>query len=183
MKLLGIIFFGCLALPLSAQTVYLTPAEALKLIFFKSEQVLPERQSLNPVQQKGIEKKIGFRLEKTEWNFYVAKTKGKVDGYALIDQEVGKTEPITFLTAITPEGRVKEVEVLVYREPIGGEVREERFLRQYRGKGPSDPVRVGRDLANVTGATLSARAVSAGVKRALLLWEVFYGRLNNPNKN
>ena len=119
---------------------------------------------------------LGMKLAKDSWDFFIARSAGKVEGYSLIDSEVGKTEPITFLTAINPDGKVREVEILVYREPIGSEVSDQRFLKQYQGKKSSDPVRIGQDITNISGATLSARAVSLGVKRDLALWETFYGK-------
>lgn len=159
-----------------AQTVYLKPAEALKIIFKDSKEIVSEKKTLTPLQKAAVEKKLGRRLQREDWNFYVARSGGKTDGYAVIDNEIGKTEPITFLTAITPDGRVKAVEILVYREPIGSEVHEKRFLRQFGEKGAGDPIRVGQDIANISGATLSARAVSLGVKRDLLIWNAFYGK-------
>lgn len=158
-----------------AQTVYLKPADALKIIFKDSKEVVSEKKSLSPEQKGAIEKRLGTKLAKETWTFYIAQSDGKVDGYTLIDHEIGKTEPITFITAITPQGEVKAVEILVYREPVGSEVHDKRFVKQYLGKKVSDPIRIGQDIVNISGATMSARAVSAGVKRALLLWETFYG--------
>ena len=50
---------------------------------------------------------------------------------------------------------MRGVEVLVYRESRGSEVRRSRFLRQYRGKDAGDPVRTNRDIINVAGHRLS----------------------------
>jgi hypothetical protein len=62
---------------------------------------------------------------------------------------------------------VRNVEILVYRESRGGEVRRTRFLRQYRGKTGDDPIRTNRDILNIAGATLSVTALNHGVKRVL----------------
>ncbi len=161
---------------LGAETVFLKPAEALKLIFKDSKEIVSEKKRLTQEQAANLGKQLGAKLAKEEWTFYVARTGSKVDGYALIDHEIGKTEPITFLTAINPDGTVKTVEILVYREPIGGEVHEKAFLKQYQGKKGADPVRVGQDIKNISGATMSSRAVSRGVKRDLILWGLFYGK-------
>lgn len=156
-------------------TIYLTPEEALKITFKNSGEVISEKKTLSFSQQEQIEKKLGYSLSKNQWNFYIARSGGKIEGYAVIDHEVGKTEPITFLTAILPTGEVSQVEILAYRESHGGEVREKRFLNQFKNKNEKNPLRVGQDLANIAGATLSSRAVSRGVKRALSLWYLFYG--------
>lgn len=132
-----------------------------------------EKKILTPDQKTVLEKKLGSPL-KDQWTFLIAKTNNRIDGYALLDNEVGKTEPITILTALDSKGHVKEVEILAYREHIGGEVREKNFLKQYIDKTGKDPIRTGQDIANISGATLSARAVSRAVKRAIALWSVFY---------
>jgi electron transport complex protein RnfG len=106
----------------------------------------------------------------------VARSQGHVDGYALMDNELGKTEPITFLTALTPLGDVNAVEILAYREPYGGEVQSAKYLRQYQGKGVKNPIRVGQDITNMSGATISSRAVALGVKRAVSIWSCVYER-------
>ena len=171
-------FIFCLIVfvsPLLAQTISVKPDEALKLIFSDSQQVVSEDRTLTPSQKETVEKRLGSKLSKDIWKFFIAKSGARIDGYALIDHEVGKTEPITFLTAISPEGTVRQVEILVYREPIGSEVEHSRFRNQYRGKSAEDPIRVGQDIANISGATLSARAVTVGVKRAVTLWKVLYG--------
>src|SRR5437867_3928415 len=64
--------------------------------------------------------------------------------------------------------------VLVYRESKGSEVRMKRFNSQYEGKTVLDPIRINKDIINITGATMSVRSVSAGVKRALVLIDEFY---------
>src|SRR3990167_9203879 len=158
-----LLFFGLLLLPstvLGQTTVYLTPAEALKLVFKDSKEVVSEKKTFSADEKTAVGKKLGSKPAKDTWNFYIARTGNRVDGYALIDNEIGKTEPITFLTAIFPDGSVKAVEILVFRESHGGEVHEERFRKQFTGKKADNPVRAGQDIGNIAGATLSSRAVS-----------------------
>ncbi len=159
-----------------AETVYLKPSEALKIIFSGSEEIIKDQKQITLKQLKDISKSSGSQFSKMEWTFFIAKTKGQIDGYAVVDHEIGKTDPITFLTAITPAGQVKEVEILVYRESHGGEVKEERFRKQFLNKTANDPIRINQDIKNVSGATLSSRAMARGVKRDLLIWKALYGK-------
>ena len=158
-----------------AETVYLKPEEALKLAFKGSEEVVLEKKSLTPAQKAVAEKLTGSSLEKSDWNFYVGRTSGHIDGYAVIDHEIGKMDPITFMTVISPQGSIRSVEILVYRESQGGEVHEPRFLKQYENKTLASPLRLGQDIQNISGATLSVRAVSVGVRRDLAVWNAIYG--------
>jgi len=88
-------------------------------------------------------------------------------GFAAIGNVLGKDQPITFLVAIDPADRLKDVDILVYREPYGGEVAYEPWRRQFRGKSAGDSLRVGKEIRNISGATISVHAVSLGVRRML----------------
>src|SRR4030095_3312218 len=134
-------------------TVYLKPADALKLIFKDSKEVFKEDHPVTPQVEEKAKKLLNYDLPKASYAFYIGKTDGHVDGYALIDDEVGKVEPITFVTRISPEGKVDQVEIMVYREPRGGEVTSRRFLNQFREKPLNDELRLHGNIMNVTGAT------------------------------
>src|SRR5262249_18537372 len=106
----------------------------------------------------------------------IGRRHGKTCGYAAIVEEIGKSEPITFMAGVDPEGRVGEVALMVFRESRGAEGREPRFMRQFKGKQLKDPIRVNQDILNYTGATLSSEAMARGVKKALALVDHFYLR-------
>jgi hypothetical protein len=88
-------------------------------------------------------------------------------GFAAVGNVLGKDQPITFLVAVDPADRLKDVDILVYREPYGGEVAYEAWRRQFRGKGSGDSLRVGREIRSISGATISVHAVTLGVRRLL----------------
>jgi thiamine biosynthesis lipoprotein len=168
------VVFALLIAAASAETL-LTQDQALKVIFPKSESVKAETKSLSPDQRKTLAEDTGLRFPESEYSTFVATGKGQVDGYAVILNEIGKHENITFVVGVSPKGKVMDVAVMEYRESRGGEVKEQRFLSQFRGKTSSDPIRVNQDIVNYTGATLSSYAISRGVRRALALAHLFYG--------
>ena len=88
-------------------------------------------------------------------------------GFAAIGNVLGKDQPITFLVAVDPTDRLKDVDILVYREPYGGEVAYEPWRRQFRGKSAGDSLRVGKEIRSISGATISVHAVTLGVRRML----------------
>jgi hypothetical protein len=92
---------------------------------------------------------------------------GALLGFAQIKNVKGKDQPITFLVAIDPSNALKDVDVLVYREPQGGEVAYEPWRKQFRGKTTAAPLVVGQDIRNVSGATISSHSVTLGVRKAL----------------
>jgi H+/Na+-translocating ferredoxin:NAD+ oxidoreductase subunit G len=159
--------------------VYLTEAEALKILFPKAQKIQAEELRLTPDQKIRIQDRIGWKFPEESFRAFKAETDGKDDGYAVIQETIGKHRPITYIVGITPQGKVFDVEIMVYRESKGSEVRRKRFNAQYEGKSAQDPSSINKDIINITGATMSVRSVSAGVKRALILVEEFY--LNSQN--
>jgi len=88
-------------------------------------------------------------------------------GFAEVGNVIGKDQPITYLVAIDPWDHLKDVDILVYREPQGGEVAYEPWRRQFRGKTVADSLHVGKEIRNISGATISVHAVTLGVRRLL----------------
>ncbi|HTO73190.1 MAG TPA: FMN-binding protein [Gemmatimonadales bacterium] len=92
---------------------------------------------------------------------------GATAGYALVRNVLGKDQPITFLVATDTAGVLRDVDILVYREPYGGEVAYEAWRKQFRGKTASDPLVIGKDIRSISGATISSNSVTLGVRTAL----------------
>jgi Na+-translocating ferredoxin:NAD+ oxidoreductase RnfG subunit len=88
-------------------------------------------------------------------------------GFAQVRNVKGKDQPITFLVAIDPANTLKDVDVLIYREPYGGEVAYEPWRKQFRGKTSAAELVVGKDIRNISGATISSHSVTLGVRKAL----------------
>jgi hypothetical protein len=93
------------------------------------------------------------------------------DGWFMVDEVLGKHELITYAVALDSQGRVRGVEILEYRESHGGEIRDAKWRIQFLGKTAADPLLLDRDIRNISGATLSCRHVTDGVKRLLALYE------------
>jgi hypothetical protein len=94
-----------------------------------------------------------------------AEAGGKLLGLVVVDHVIGKHLYIDYAVALAPGGRVQRVEILAYRESYGGEIRSPSWLAQFVGKTSGSALRVGNDIRNISGATLSCTHVTEGVKR------------------
>jgi len=159
---------------LGQEDVYLTPDEAAELMFPESDTVRRVELRLTPKQKTQIEEIIGWKFPETSFDCFIGKTNGNVDGWAIIQNTIGKHKPMTYMVGVNPQGEATNVEVLVYRESRGSEVRKKRFNYQYEGKDVFDPIRINRDIINISGATMSVRSMSAGVKRVLVIVDQVY---------
>jgi hypothetical protein len=154
--------------------VFLTEEEALKLMFPKSKRIRQDVIRLTPEKKTEIEERIGWKFPEEFFEVYIGETGTQVDGYALIQNTIGKHKHMTYMVGVDPTGACTNVELLVFREAKGSEVRTKRFNVQYEGKTVHDPVRINKDIINISGATMSVRSLSAGVKRVLVLVDEYY---------
>ena len=92
---------------------------------------------------------------------------GNLLGFAQVRNVKGKDQPITYLVAIDSASALKDIDILVYREPHGGEVAYDSWRKQFRGKTTAAPLQVGKDIKNISGATISSNSVTRGVKQTL----------------
>ena len=156
------------------EDVYLTDEQAAELMFPDSENVRREVMTLTPEQKAAIEARIKWRFPEQFFVCFIGESKGKVDGWALVQHTIGKHKPMSYMVGVDPDGDVSNVELLIYREARGAEVRTKRFNFQYQGKDVRDPIRINRDIINISGATMSVRSMSAGVKRVLVIVDEMY---------
>jgi electron transport complex protein RnfG len=149
---------------------YWTATSLLGDFFKGSAHIGPRSFTLSDAAAAEIGKKLGADLKKKTWNVYVAEDADhKRTGYALLDQEIGLHENIDYGVRFGLGGAVERVEIMVYREPYGDEVRGERFRKQFVGKTGNDALTAGKDIDIISGASYSSRALALGVKRDALV--------------
>lgn len=151
---------------------YLTVPLAQKELFPEADRFVDTSLTLTEVQRDEIKKLSGVRQRETRQPVWRAEQDGKLLGWFIVDEVIGKHEFITYATAISPDHRVLGVEVLVYRETYGYQVRDAPWRSQFKGKTLADPFKLDQDITNITGATLSSRNVMNGVKRLLALTQL-----------
>lgn len=154
--------------------VFMNEEEAVRLMLPKSQRIRRELIRLTQEKKALIEDRIGWRFPEESFEVYIGETGDKVDGYAMLHNTIGKHRHMTYMVGVDGKGRCTNVELLVFREAKGSEVGKKRFNSQYEGKTVSDPIRINKDIINISGATMSVRSISAGVKRVLVLVDEFY---------
>jgi electron transport complex protein RnfG len=154
-----------------ADITFFTTRAVLAELFPKSERVTFRTFTLSPSLKARVERRLGYPLAKDHYTIFEASTGGVRDGYALVDDELGQHQPITFATRVSAHAVVERVEIMVYREPRGDEVRDARFRAQFAGKTARSPLRLRQDIDAVSGATTSSASIATGVKRAAVLIE------------
>jgi hypothetical protein len=152
--------------------MFLTEEQAPKAVFPDADRVVRRDVESTPALRERITAGLAGSqpsLWEERYAVFDVTRGGTALGRALVVEEVGKFRPITFVVGVRPDGSVNDVAVMAYREPYGGEVRSARFLRQYRDKARTAPLRGGRDIVSIAGATLSVEAANRAVHKAQAL--------------
>jgi hypothetical protein len=155
----------------AAAKVFHTRSEALTLAFPDADRVDDESILLGDEQAAEIEHLAKSRLESRLVRVYRGYRDDVLLGVAFIDVHTVRTLPEAFLVVLSPEGEVRMLRVLAFHEPLEY-MPSARWYRQFEEAGPTTPLRVGGDVHGIVGATLSARATTDGVRRALALYQV-----------
>jgi len=153
---------------------FMTEEEAVKTVLPNSKRIRKELIRLTQEKKELIEQRIGWKFPEESFELYIGETDDKIDGYAMIHNTIGKYKPMTYMVGVDARGTCTDVELLVFRDAKGSEVGRKRFNSQYDGKTVTDPIRINKDIINISGATMSVRSMSAGVKRVLVLVDEFY---------
>jgi len=154
--------------------VFMTEEDAVKIMLAGTERVRKDVIRLSQEKKDVIEQRIGWKFPEESFELYIGETGDRIDGYAMVHNTIGKHKHMTYMVGVDNRGVCTDVELLVFREAKGSEVRRKRFNAQYEGKTVSDPIRINKDIINISGATMSVRSISAGVKRVLVLVDEFY---------
>lgn len=151
---------------------YLTVAQAQQVLFPEAKVFLESAINLTDDQRDQIKKIAGVRQRTQVQQNWRAEQDGKLLGYFLVDEVIGKHEFITYAAAISPEGKVLGIEILSYRETHGGQIRKPEWRTHFQGKTLNDQFKLNKDIPNISGATLSCRNVTDGVKRLLAIHNI-----------
>jgi hypothetical protein len=93
-------------------------------------------------------------------------------GSVLVRRVKGEFGAIELVLAVQPDGRVRGVRLQRQREPepVAAILTSSPWLGAFQGKTADSPLRVGEDLPAVpTEASVSAKAIAAGVRSSLIL--------------
>jgi len=152
--------------------VYFTPEQAQKVCFPKADRFERKIARFSAEQMKEIKKACGVEVQIPGTRYAMAWQGKKLIGVVVFDYVLGKSEVIDYCVALMPDGEVKQIEVLRYRESHGYEIRRPGWRRQFEKKTSTSKLRLHDDIANITGATISCRNITAGVKRVLMTWHL-----------
>jgi len=172
----GAIAFGLLAAAGAAAPavarVEMTQDEALRLAFPPPQTIERRTLYLDDAQAKQAGDAAGVAIEARAVPYYVGRSEGVLTGYAYFDTHLVRTLPETVMIRIAPAGTIVAIDIVAFDEPHEYRVTT-RWLDQFRGRAAAGAPRLPGAIRSLSGATLSARAVTDAARRVLALHRLF----------
>ena len=161
-----------MAAPLRGQT-FLTQEEALALAFPGADAVERRTAYLSDAELARAAALAGEGVPVATGvvTHYVATREGEPLGVAYFDVHRVRTLPEVLMVVVGPDDRIRRVEVLRFQEPPDY-LAPRAWLERFKGRRLDATMSVKGEVANITGATLTAGAVTAAVRRVLALHRV-----------
>ena len=129
----------------------------------KATKLIEKTYAVDDVQLKHKE----FQTNSVVGDFYKIIDSNQLLGYAFIGTAPSKTDTFEYLVVFDSSLVIQKVNVLVYREDYGGEIGSNRWLRQFVGKARSTDLAVGKNIAAISGATISVYSMTNAVNQLL----------------
>ncbi|MFQ5767155.1 MAG: FMN-binding protein [Acidobacteriota bacterium] len=169
---------GSLLLTLMAQgppataRVLMTRQEALELAFPGARM---ERRNayLDEDQLKRVKSLCGrgVMVNRALVPYYLAWREGRLLGAAYFDTHQVRTQMETVMITVAPSGKIGRIEILSFNEPADYLARA-AWLAQFEGRGLDAELSLKRAIHPMTGASLSARAITRAARRILAYHQV-----------
>jgi Na+-translocating ferredoxin:NAD+ oxidoreductase RnfG subunit len=151
---------------------YMSLEQAQALIFPNAKEFIVAPVTLTPDQVARIERQSGVAVRFPRQQVWQARAEGKLLGWFIVDQVIGKHELITYAAGINLDGSLRQFQILEYREAYGSQIRYTNWRDQFVGKTAADKLELDTDIINISGATMSCRHVTEGIKRLLVFYQV-----------
>jgi len=100
-----------------------------------------------------------------------------ISSIGILDNVYGKSMPITFLVLFNAGGNILSTNVVKYREPYGGGVKIRNWNDQFKGKNSKSNYKIGENIDSISGATISVRSLTKGIRKLTLLYEEIKSKL------
>ena len=107
---------------------------------------------------------------KNELNVWIISSKeDSIKYYAILDNVIGKTMPISFLAIYDNHGSVYNVSVIKYREQYGGQIKSKKWLKQFINYTDTSNYNIGKNISAISGATISVHSISKGIHKLSII--------------
>ena len=168
MKKLFIILLLLLSCNISAKML-ISPAEAMKNTLGSDVEVVKKNILLNKTQAQKISKDARVKLDSKIFRVYKALINEKIVAYGILINKKVRSKNATVLYMIDTNSTLRSMEIVAFNEPMEY-LPSSRWNAQFDNMDTKQRPRLGKEIATITGATLSAQTITDGSRLAFAFY-------------
>lgn len=152
-----IVVLGCISLGMG-NTEFYSQKQASKVL----EKAMKDKE-LELVGQVEV---VSCEEKSEPIEIYKFKKGSGIEFYAIFTQALGRNDYFDYLVTVSLDYKVELVKILKYRSEYGGEIASKKWLAQFENYSGGE-LRYKTEISALSGATLSAKSITADVPRLL----------------
>lgn len=130
--------------------------------------------TLKESELKKVKELSGEDFKERLVTFYLINFNEKTKFYAYFDIQIVRTLPQVVLYVINEKCEFDLIKIISFKEPLEYKA-DDNWLKVFKGKSlDKDLIRLKKDIPNITGATLTAKAISNNARKVQALWKVIF---------
>lgn len=151
--------------------VLISPQDALKNSIKGITKIEKKSIILTASKAAYVEKSSKLKVTSKIFRTYRAFKNNELQAYAILVPRKVRSKNAMALYIFSPSKELLSVEIIAFNEPHEY-IPQKEWLKQFEGKRSVDELRVGKAIATITGATLSAKSVTDGARVATAIMEI-----------
>ena len=162
------IFIITFCFSLISATIKENAIKDIRSIYDQKVKITEHKFSISSKAKKEIQNIVKQKFYRDKIYYWSIQKEDGID-YALMDNVLGKSMPITFVVIFNATGEVKHSSLIKYRESYGGEVRSKKWLTQFNGMKQDSLYKFPGNITGISGATISVNSMTRGINKLSLL--------------
>lgn len=142
----------------------------IKPSFSKNVTVTKKQFKLNKKQMKQIQNAAKAKMDSNIVRLYTVKSVKKIEGYAVLLLSTIRTKKAVVLYIMDTNEKIKSMEIVLFKEPLEYKPKK-NWQNTFKGKTKNNNLFAGKGIPTISGATMSARAITDASRLAISIVE------------
>ena len=160
---------------MASGSVLQTLPETLHKVFPGKGTVEKKNEYLTAAQIQSINSDLEYKMDEksTLVTYFEYRENGILNATAYIDTDVVRKETETLMVVVDSQGSIRDIEIMSFHEPKDY-IPPVMWKNQFKGKTSKEIYRSKSNIAGITGATLTSKAVTKSVQKTLAIHHLLH---------
>lgn len=162
-------FLALISASILSADLLISPTASMQDAFSPEIEVQKKNILLSREQTHSIEQEIKGKLKTKLYQIYKASKNDKLLGYGILISQNVRSKNCVAMYHISNDSILKSIEIIAFNEPKKY-LPSKNWIQVFNGASTSQPLYLSKEIPNISGATLSAKAVTDASRIAFAIY-------------